>query len=264
MEQPQSLLGLSDSIAVIGATGYSTLQAAIDAAVDGDTINILSDVSFVGITTDAKSLTFMGTDAKPSIGFPKGKDNNYQTYHGSEFTFENLTLDFDPTHIYHGIQPHKLTIENSVINGTLWGYAQDIVVKDSIFNQENSYNIWTYGSNVTFENCKFNSAGRSVLIYNEGATKDNPAKIVFNECEFINKGEVVSEKAAIEISTYAYSDKGGSFEVEIDNCSATGFDTETPAGGVVLSPGLAHLKKIGVGTLTVKIDGQEMYPVMVK
>lgn len=259
------LAWLSDSIAVIGATGYSTLQEAIDAANSGETINILSDVSFVGITTGAKSLTFMGTDAKPSIGFPKGKNYNYQTYSGSEFTFENLTLDFDPTHIYHGIQPAKLTVKNSVINGTLWGYAQDIVVTDSVFNQNtDGYNMWTYASNVTIERSEFNSAGRSVLIYNEGATQYNPAKIVFNECEFINKGEVVSEKAAIEISTDAYPDKAGSFIVEIDNCSATGFDTETPAGGVVLSPGLAHLKKIGVGTLTVTIDGQEMYPVMVK
>ena len=253
------LAWLSDSIAVIGATGYLTLQAAIDAALDGDTINILGDCTLIGATANNKDLTFVGNSSKPKIEFPQGKDQpNYQTYYGCEFTFENLTLQCEPDKNYQGIQPDKVIARNCVINGKFWGYAKDLEFTDCIFNQETSYNIWTYSSNATFKDCKFYSKGRSVLIYNEGATMNNPAEIKFNNCEFY-ASEKYEEKAAIEISTYAYPHQAGSFNVEINNCSATGFDTKTKAGGVVLSAGLANLKEIGVGRLLVNIDGEIVY-----
>ena len=115
----------------------------------------------------------MGTDAKPIISFPKV---GYKTHYGSEFTFKKSDIRFCSYCNYHGIQPAKLTVENSVINGILWGYANDIIVTDSVFNQNtDGYNMWTYGSNVTIERSEFNSLGRSLLIYNEGHGQ-HPAK----------------------------------------------------------------------------------------
>lgn len=247
------LAWLSDSIAVIGATGYLTLQEAIDAASSGATINILSDVSFVGVQANGKNLIFVGTDAKPIISFPK---DGPKPHYDSEFTFKNLTLDFAATGNYHGIQPAKLTVENSVINGILWGYANDIIVTDSVFNQNtDGYNMWTYGSNVTIERSEFNSLGRSLLIYNEGGGQQ-PAKIVIIDSTF-NASEKYDKKAAIEIDASL-----GKFNVEIENTTATGFDTETEDGGIVLSEELVNLKKAAKaeGNLTVSIDGVEVYP----
>lgn len=230
-------------------TYYNTLKEAISAARSGDTINIFKNCTIEGATANNKKLDFVGNSGKPSITFPQ---NGYITYYGCEFTFENLTLNCHPTNNYMGIQPDKLTANNCIINGKFWGYAKDIEFTGCIFNQSSDdYNIWTYGSNVTFNNCEFNCNGRSVLIYNEGATKGNPAKIIFNNCNF-EASQKYDEKAAIEIST----EHEGSFDIEITNCSATGFDTVTKKDGLVLSPGLANLKIINNGALKVRIDGE--------
>lgn len=233
---------------------YGTLQEAITDAESGDTINILGDCTLIGATANNKDLTFVGNSSKPKVMFPQ---TSYITFGGCDFTFENLTLECASDGDYHGIQPDKLVIKNSVINGELWGYAKDIEIVDSTLHQETvgyDYNIWTYGSNVTLTNTTVYSLGRSILVYNEGATKDIPAKITINNSKFINTGNVVSEKAAIEIST----EHGGSFEVVINNSTAEGFDIKTATGGIVLSEGLANLKYIGTGTLTVTIDGKQV------
>ena len=80
-----------DIVAVIDETLYNSLQEAITAASSGSTINILSDVSFVGVNANGKNLTFMGTNAKPIISFPKDR---YQTHYNSEFTFKKSDIRF--------------------------------------------------------------------------------------------------------------------------------------------------------------------------
>ncbi len=229
---------------------YGTLQEAITDAESGDTINILNDSTIVGTTASNKNLTFVGNSSKPKVTFPQ---KGYQTYSGCEFTFENLTLECAPDENYQGIQPDKVIAKNCVINGKFWGYAKDLEFTDCVFNQNSSYNIWTYGSNVTFDNCEFNSAGRSVLIYNEGATLAVPAEIVFKNCTF-SASTPVDKKAAIDIDT-----RFGSFNIEIENCSASGFSNETEEGGTVISEGFVHLKATDKGTLTVTVDGMQVY-----
>ena len=230
--------------------GVTTIQAAINAAADGDTINILGNCTLIGATANNKDLTFVGNSSKPKVTFPQ---KGYQTYYGCKFTFENLTLECAPDENYQGIQPDKLIAKNCVINGKFWGYAKDLEFTDCVFNQNSSYNIWTYGSNVTFDNCEFNSAGRSVLIYNEGGTLADPAEIKFKNCTF-SASTSVDRKAAIDIDT-----RFGSFNIEIENCSASGFSNETEEGGTVISEGFVHLKATDKGTLTVTVDGMKVY-----
>lgn len=207
------------------------------------------DCTIVGATANNKNLTFIGNNSKPEVTFPQ---KGYQTYSGCEFTFENLRLECAPDENYQGIQPDKVIAKNCVINGKFWGYAKDLEFTDCVFNQNSSYNIWTYGSNVTFDNCEFNSAGRSVLIYNEGATLAVPAEIVFKNCTF-SASTPVDKKAAIDIDT-----RFGSFNVEIDNCSASGFSKVTELGGKTIILGLIHLKATDKGTLTVTVDGMHL------
>ena len=242
---------LADStVAVIGAMQYDSLQAAINAAANGSTINVIMDCTIVGATANNKDLTFVGNSSKPKVTFPQ-KGN--QTYYGCEFTFENLTLECAPDENYQGIQPDKLIAKNCVIKGKFWGYAKDLEFTDCVFNQNSSYNIWTYGSNVTFDNCEFNSAGRSVLIYNEGGTLAVPAEIVFKNCTF-SASTPVDKKAAIDIDT-----RFGSFNIKIKNCSASGFSEVTESGGETIIPGFIHLKATDKGTLTVTVDGMQVY-----
>ncbi|NLY81296.1 MAG: hypothetical protein GX078_00765, partial [Clostridiales bacterium] len=244
-------LGWFSTVAVIREMQYDSLEAAINAAANGDTINIIGNCTLTGASTKDKNLTFIGNNSKPKVTFPQ---KGYQTYYGCEFTFENLTLECAPDENYQGIQPDKVIARNCMINGKFWGYAKDLEFTDCIFNQETSYNIWTYGSNVTFENCEFNSAGRSVLIYNEGATLAVPAEIIFKNCTF-SASSSVDRKAAIDIDT-----RFGSFNVKIENCSASGFSNETEEGGTVISEGFVHLKATDKGELTVSIDDKLVYP----
>ena len=78
--------------------------------------------------------------------------------------------------------------------------------------------------NITFNSCKFESAGRCVLIYNEGAVIGQNA--TFNNCEFIASAPV-DGKAAIEVDSSLIP---GTYVININNCTATGFGTGSKSG----------------------------------
>jgi hypothetical protein len=42
---PVTALAVSDNVALIGSTEYETLQAAVDAATDGETVQLLNDIT---------------------------------------------------------------------------------------------------------------------------------------------------------------------------------------------------------------------------
>ena len=92
--------------------------------------------------------------------------------------------------------------------------------------------------------CVFESAGKSVLIYNEGTLAIGVNK--FNNCKFVasQKG---AGKAAIEIDQ-----RFTNYEVEINGCTATGFDNGSVSGNSLWN----NKKGIVAGkTLVVKVDG---------
>lgn len=171
-------------------------------------------------------------------------------YHDKNIKFKSLTVK-SPNTNYTGIQ-HAASVkyEDCTIEGQPFSYATEAVYENCKFVQTSNgaYNIWTYGSkNITFNNCEFNCAGKSVLIYNEGALATS--KVTLNNCNF-KASELVAGKAAIEIDqTFT------AYEVYINGCSATGFDA-----GSISSVTLWNNKK-GVGgvlkSLKVVVDGVE-------
>ena len=80
-----------------------------------------------------------------------------------------------------------------------------------------------------------------------------PAEIIFKNCTF-SASSSVDRKAAIDIDT-----RFGSFNVEIENCSANGFSNVTEPGGLTIIPGFIHLKATDKGSLTVTVDGEQVY-----
>lgn len=162
--------------------------------------------------------------------------------------FENVTVA-SPNANYTGIQ-HATTVKykGCVITGQPFSYAADASYEDCKFEQTASdcYNIWTYGSsNITFTRCDFYCAGKSVLIYNEGAITGQTA--TFQDCTF-NASASVAGKAAIEIDSSLPTGVGTPYKVVINNCTATGF-----ANGSVSGNSLWNEKK---GTkATVIVDG---------
>lgn len=151
-----------------------------------------------------KSVTLSNTDITIQNAKIKGANKNYVGfYHAASETYIDCTFD-----------------------GEYWVYGTKAEFIDCEFNQKSSnlYNVWTYGSSdVTFENCTFNSAGKSLLVYNEGSIKD-PAYVTVNNSTF-NASQPVEGKAAIEIdSTF------NEYVVRIKNSKEEGFATGNESG----------------------------------
>lgn len=163
-------------------------------------------------------------------------------------SFENVTVE-SPNTNYVGIQ-HATTVKykGCVITGQPFSYAADASYEDCKFVQTSGscYNIWTYGSsNITFTRCTFFCAGKSVLIYNEGAITGQTA--TFQDCTFTATVPATG-KAAIEIDSSLPTGVGTPFKVVINHCTATGF-----ANGSVSGNSLWNEKR---GTkATVIVDG---------
>ena len=176
-------------------------------------------------------------------------------------TFADVTLAW-PNADYQGLQHStKLTYNNCTIKGQPFLYAADEIFNGCTFIQESpdAYNVWTYGAkNVEFNNCVFNSAGKSVLIYNEGSLTDGSVSV--ENCTF-NASASAEGKAAIEIdSTYS------NYSVDIDNkTTATGF-----AAGSTSGSSLYNVKKYKVVTddadnskklnTEIKVNGEAVMP----
>lgn len=169
----------------------------------------------------AEGVTFSG-DETTVISIPQAIG-----YTGKTIGFSGVTVK-SPNANYTGIQSAKsVTYTGCVIEGTPFSYAEEAVYNSCTFKQTSSdfYNIWTYGSkNITFNSCKFESTGRCVLIYNEGAVIGQNA--TFNNCEFIASAPV-DGKAAIEVDSSLIP---GTYVININNCTATGFGTGSKSG----------------------------------
>lgn len=144
--------------------------------------------------------------------------------------FENVTVE-SPNTDYVGIQ-HATSVRYAgcIITGQPFSYAVDAYYDNCTFKQTSAskYNIWTYGSTrITFNKCKFQCAGKSVLIYNEGSLTSQTA--TFNDCTFTASAPA-SGKAAIEIDSSLPAGTGTPYNVIINNCTATGFDNGTVSG----------------------------------
>ena len=168
-------------------------------------------------------------------------------YHDKNLTFKNVTMK-SPNADFTGIQ-HAASVKyvDCTIEGQPFSYADNAVFEKCTFNQTSSgsYNIWTYGSkNITFNNCVFNCAGKSVLIYNEGAI--STSIVTFDKCKFV-ASESVAGKAAIEIDS-----RFTSYEVYINGCTHDGFANGSVSGNSLWN------KKDGDKSVKVFVDGTQV------
>lgn len=221
-----------------------TTQEAFNSAIaEANATVVLAEGSYTMPTTVADGVSIIGAGASTSVLTL----NSAVAWHDINATFKNITVKY-PNTDYTGIQ-HATAIkyENCVIEGQPFSYAANAVFEKCTFNQTSSgsYNIWTYGSkNITFNNCVFNCAGKSVLIYNEGAL---PAGIVtLNKCKFI-ASQSVTGKAAIEIDS-----RFTSYEVYINDCTNEGFANGSVSGNSLWN------KKDGDKPVKIFVDGTQV------
>lgn len=204
---------------VITASTQDELETA--AETPNAVIKLKESTTYTLPATVAEGVTFSG-DETTVISIPK--DFNYSD---KTIGFSGVTVK-SPNADYTGIQHAKaVTYTGCVIEGQPFSYAEKAVYNKCTFKQTSSghYNIWTYGSkDITFNSCRFECAGKSVLIYNEGTVIGQNA--TFNNCEFIASSPVKG-KAAIEVDSSLIS---GTFVININNCTATGFGTGSNSG----------------------------------
>ena len=199
---------------VITITASTQDELATAAKTPNAVIKLKESTTYTLPASVAEGVTFSG-DETTVISIPQAIG-----YSGKTIGFSGVTVK-SPNADYTGIQHAKaVTYTGCVIEGQPFSYAEEAVYNSCTFKQtsRDHYNIWTYGSkDITFNSCRFECAGKSVLIYNEGAVIVQNA--TFNNCEFIASAPV-DGKAAIEVDSSLIS---GTYVININNCTATGF-----------------------------------------
>lgn len=178
---------------------YATLEAAVRAAEDGDTI-ILGEGEYelYGNIKESekkllgKELTFVGKGADKTIwniGYaidqPTAEDCDYDLGGAEKITFEKMTLKCG-TGDYHGFaRINNTVVEDCVIDGKTfyWGYKSAEFINTTFNAPNGDYAIWTYSSpTMTFDNCTFNATGKAINVYTDyGANKQN-ITVNFENC----------------------------------------------------------------------------------
>ena len=232
---------------------YNTLNEALAAAPTGAVVE-LKEGEYQMVSTSNKNLTIKGASGTNKANV-KVKANTVTAHHGCSINFADLTI-VAPNADYTGMQHlSSASFNNCNITNEFWSYAPTASFTNCTFNQSSSgkYNIWTYGStNISFSGCTFNSAGKSMLVYNEG----NAARTVsVSGCVF-NASAPVSGKAAIELDS-AYHP----VTLNIDSATTqSGFATDTVCGNPLWNEKVNGVIGKQGGQAVVNKDGKQIYP----
>ncbi len=239
----------------LNGTYYSSLEAVLVDAVDGDVISVANGTYNLGNSL-TKDVTFVGT-SKTATKITYNSVN----MSGVSATFENLTL-VTPNAIYMGFtHAEKVVFNGCVFEGLYFCNSQEFEFNDCVFHVAgDQYNVWTYGSNSTFKNCTFNCDVKGVLVYNEDANTDDV--VTFVNCKFNDYGGVNKQKAAIETGANHATVK---HTIYINNCTVNGFsetaqDETTLHGGDSYGTNVWGNKNLMTReNLNVYIDNVEVY-----
>ena len=205
------------------------------------------DISLIG-KLDSNDNPVSTVDVITNAVTAEGGELNYQR--GSSFSFENLTIqagegDFD------GIVCDELVYKNCTIKGKLTLYGKATFINCTFENEMgDQYSIWTWGgTDVTFENCTFNTNGKAILLYGR-ATKGNPTNLTVNNCVFDDRNNGAAGKAAIEVG----NDYNATYTLTVTNATVNGFADGKNTGSKLW----ANKNSMDADHLTVTIDGEKI------
>ena len=229
------------------------------------------------ITVNLSEGTFNWPDSKDgnNVKFPKtinvvgsSKENCFVRFgagsypEDSDVIFENVTIDnavgceYNEGTLAQMVRVKDVTVKNCIIKNQFRILAKGIVnIKNCQFINTNSsgfdgycLNYYGYdGSTVNVANCTFDTVQKAIVIYSEGYVRNYTLNV--KDCKF-TASDSSTDKAAIQMHT-EYGIHGN---VTINNCTATGFKTNT------LSPeGLwwegNNNSKVPTKKFTIKVDG---------
>ena len=214
---------------------YAAFVDAAAEANNGATINVYEgefDIPASFAKDGRTALTIKGagmdkTNLKGGVNSNSGAPGNYA--HGVALTFEDLTFT-TANNGYNGGFGHATSVvfNNSKIVGQFYCHSSaPHSFKDCVIDPLNGY-LYTYASDVTFENCDFAvSNGKALQVYEDGPVGENT--VIIKDCEFSTPVQATTwdgkPVTAIDINS-----NGAIFNVYIDNCTATGFGTGLYSG----------------------------------
>ena len=241
----------ASAVAQIGETTYETLDAAIEAVKDGETIRVNGGE----YTLPSSQTLYAGKAFTIAADFDVAFNMSKAVTMGSaKVTFQNVTFNYKTNGNYIGLQhADTLVYNNCTIDGTVFLYAVNETFNNCKFIQTSAdaYNVWTYGAkNVTFDCCFFDCAGRAVLVYNEGAAHKTNLTVTDS---IFRASAPVAGKAAIEIDTHLM--KGAT--INLGGTMADGFGYGSNSGNSLWNDKMqtADTNK----NTTVTVDGVEVF-----
>ena len=201
-------------VAQIGETKYKTLEAAFgtaakDATAENPvTIEIIKAGEYE-IPAHFEYINLKGNVAEGEVVAILKDQLSYGQSAGSlnNVIFENLTFNLS-NNLYTGFQhSSNITFKGCKLDGRLNCYGKTIFENCTFdLTKLNDY-IWTYGSDVDFTDCTFNTQGKAILCYNEangsGANKVSVKGCTFNATQGNKAGAIANQNcAAIEIDNF--------------------------------------------------------------
>ena len=191
---------VKDGHAKIGDQDYDSLDLALAAANNGDTIYLgAGDYSSYGNTylkDKGFTLTFIGAGADKTkwyIGSPTPDMQKEETEYNGDYSFEgNERITFDnigfsvyPSDYKGFIRIKNFVVKNCVIDGTLtYGGTSTSTYENVVFNApSNYYSFHSIDSDIiSFKGCTFNGNGKFINVYKHWISEDKTITVNFDSC----------------------------------------------------------------------------------
>ena len=279
-----------DGKAKIGTTEYATLEDALKAAQDNDTIYLgegtYSSYKSTAVKGKNLTLTFVGAGTGKTVwnmgtsvaGRKDGGEDGDYSFDGSEkVTFKDMTLrssvkdgtgEMVTRNNTGFVRIQHIVVDNCIIEGrtTYWGYTDTEFHNTKFYapghpelngilkNNEIDYVLWTgTGTKYTFDTCTFYANMKIVHLYRDYGAGTTTVEINFNDCTVKNTGCALFSKQVLNIK-----DKNNDYIV---NISGTNTVTGVNPNRTTCSRWF-QVESVGEGYshyATVNIDGKPVW-----
>ena len=172
---------------IVGGEKYTSLAAAVEAAKNGGTVELLNNISIDtwNQVWNVKNMTIKGNNHTITIGkVESGVNGNYLFYGAENLNVSDLTINFTTNGSGFSMVSGKL--EGVTVNGGVYAVAtgaapdgQKVVIKNCTFTGQSKMAIYTQengnAANTVIDGCTFNSE-RAVILRNNEQFTNNTVK----------------------------------------------------------------------------------------
>ena len=151
--------------------------------------NTVVDLS-LGAYMENATITLKGVTIKGSLGYANGNGSDYAALYSHNVTYIDCHFNGGFRVGRDGAKFVNCTFDLTAESATGVNY------------------VWTYGNDVTFEGCTFNTDGKAILVYSDGVGSDGISSVKVSGCTFnanagAKAGAIANQNcAAIEVDNF--------------------------------------------------------------